>query len=79
MLRPCAESVEVTSVVRASATSFQVKWVEQTYRQGNLASTERWTAILTIVIQTPHDVDRLRKNPLGVFVNAVNWSKELGQ
>jgi type IV secretion system protein VirB5 len=36
-------------------------------------------ANLTIVIQTPHDADRLRKNPLGVYVNAINWSKELGQ
>jgi type IV secretory pathway TrbF-like protein len=23
--------------------------------------------------------DRLRKNPLGVYVNAINWSRELGQ
>ncbi|MBU2588068.1 MAG: conjugal transfer protein TrbF, partial [Alphaproteobacteria bacterium] len=22
--------------------------------------------------------DALRKNPLGIFVNAINWSKELG-
>ncbi|WP_439613203.1 VirB8/TrbF family protein, partial [Reyranella sp.] len=33
----------------------------------------------TIVIETPRDADRLRKNPLGVFVNAINWSKELAQ
>ncbi|PWB82573.1 MAG: conjugal transfer protein TrbF, partial [Methylocystaceae bacterium] len=33
----------------------------------------------TIVIQSPTDADRLRKNPLGVYVNAINWSKELGQ
>lgn len=33
-------SVEVTSVVRASDTSFQVKWIEQVYRQGALVSTE---------------------------------------
>jgi len=26
-----------------------------------------------------HDADRLRKNPLGVYVNAISWSKELGQ
>ena len=44
----------------------------------SLAVTERWTAILTIVLETPHDADRLRKNPLGVFVHAINWSKELG-
>jgi type IV secretion system protein TrbF len=35
--------------------------------------------ILTVVIDTPRDADRLRKNPLGVYVNAINWSKELGQ
>ena len=43
-----------------------------------LAATERWTAILTVVIATPHNAERLRRNPLGVFVNALNWSKELG-
>src|SRR5207244_4481066 len=25
------------------------------------------------------DPERLRKNPLGVYVRAINWSKELGQ
>ena len=44
-----------------------------------LADTTRWTAILTIAIQPPTDADVLRKNPLGVYVNAINWSKELGQ
>src|SRR5258708_955279 len=53
-------------------------WVERHYENGSLASTERWTAIVTIVIETPRDADRLRRNPLGVFVHALNWSKELG-
>jgi type IV secretion system protein VirB5 len=44
-----------------------------------MSSTDRWTAILTIVIETPHDADRLRKNPLGIYVHAINWSKELSQ
>jgi type IV secretory pathway TrbF-like protein len=30
------------------------------------------------VIETPRDADRLRKNPLGVYVHSINWSKELG-
>ena len=37
-----------------------------------------WSAILTIAVQTPTDADRLKKNPLGVYVQALNWSKELG-
>ena len=35
--------------------------------------------ILTIVIQTPRDAERLRANPLGIYVNAINWSREMGQ
>jgi type IV secretion system protein VirB5 len=70
-------SVQVTSVVRASDTSFQVKWTEQVYERGSLAGTTRWTAILTVVIQPPRSAEQLRKNPLGLFVNAVHWSREL--
>ena len=72
-------SVEVSSVIRASPASFRVAWVQRAYENGSLSSTERWTAILTIAVETPRDADRLRKNPLGIYVNAINWSKELGQ
>lgn len=70
-------SVEIASVIRASPTSFRVAWTERTYRDGSLAQTDRWSAILTVVIQAPDNPERLRKNPLGILVNAVNWSKEL--
>jgi type IV secretion system protein TrbF len=71
-------SVDVASVIRASDTSFRVEWVERRYADNALASTERWSAILTIVVQPPTDADRLKRNPLGVYVHALNWSKELG-
>ena len=71
-------AVDVTSVIRASTTSFRVAWVERRYQDGALAETTRWSAILTIAVQTPRTPDALRKNPLGLFVNAINWSKELG-
>jgi type IV secretory pathway TrbF-like protein len=72
-------AVEVSSVIRASPDSFRVAWIERRYRGRQLAATERWTAILTIVVQPPRDADALRKNPLGIFVNAINWSREMGQ
>lgn len=72
-------SVDVSSVIRASPDSFRVAWTERRYDQGQLTATERWTAILTIVLQPPHDADALRKNPLGIYVHAINWSRELGQ
>jgi type IV secretory pathway TrbF-like protein len=71
-------SVDVSSVIRASSDSFRVEWVERRYVDNALAATERWSAILTIVVQTPTDADSLKKNPLGVYVHALNWSKELG-
>ena len=71
-------SVDVSSVIRASNDSFRVEWVERHYADDALAATERWSAILTIVVQTPTDADRLKKNPLGVYVHSLNWSKELG-
>ena len=71
-------SVDVSSVIRASNDSFRVEWVERHYVDDALAATERWSAILTIVVQTPTDADRLKKNPLGVYVHSLNWSKELG-
>lgn len=70
-------SVEVTSVVRASADSFQVKWSEETWRQGARVSIERWTGILTVVIHSPRDATTLRKNPLGIYVHGLDWSREL--
>lgn len=72
-------SVEVSSVIRASPESFRIAWTERRFDNGQLSATERWTAILSVVIETPRDADRLRKNPLGVYVNAINWSKELSQ
>ena len=71
-------SIDVSSVIRASPESFRVAWTERRYDSGQLAATERWTAILSVVIETPRDADRLRKNPLGVYVHSINWSKELG-
>ncbi len=69
-------AVEVSSVIRASGDSFRIAWVERRYEQGQLAATERWSAIVTLVIQPPRDAERLRKNPLGIFVHAINWSRE---
>jgi len=71
-------AVEVSSVIRASDSSFRVAWTERRYENGSLAATERWTAILTVVVQAPHDAEKLRRNPLGIYAHAISWSRELG-
>ncbi len=70
-------SVQVTSVVRASDRSFQVKWTETAYEHGSAAGSSHWTGILTIVTKPPVSADTLRKNPLGIYVDAIDWSREL--
>ena len=72
-------AVDVSSVIRASPDSFRVAWTERHYENGQLSTAERWTAILTVVIQTPRDAERLRANPLGIYVNAISWSREMSQ
>lgn len=72
-------AVDISSVIRASPDSFRVAWVERRYLNGQLATTERWTAILTVIVRPPTDVEALRRNPLGIYVHAINWSRELDQ
>ena len=70
-------SVQVTSVVRASDKSFQVKWTETGYERGNQTGVSHWTGIVTIVTRAPASADALRKNPLGIYIDAIDWSREI--
>jgi type IV secretion system protein VirB5 len=70
-------AVDITSVVRASDSSFQLRWIERRYVNGTINATETWTAILTLVLQQPRDEERLRKNPLGIYIDDFDWSREI--
>lgn len=70
-------TVQITSVLRASDASFNVRWTEQRFVNGAPSGTERWTAVLSTVLQPPRTEERLRKNPLGIYVNGLSWSREL--
>ncbi len=70
-------TVEVTSIVRASDDSFELRWREQVFENGALSGTTRYTAVLSIVLQPPRTEEALRQNPLGIYVHALNWSRDL--
>lgn len=70
-------SVQVTSVVRASDSSFQIKWRETAFENGSEAGSAHWTAMVTVEIKRPSSAEVLRKNPLGLYVDAIDWSREL--
>jgi type IV secretion system protein VirB5 len=70
-------SVQVTSVVRASDRSFQIKWTETRFERGVRTGTSNWTGILTVVRKPPTSAETLRRNPLGIYIDAIDWSREL--
>ncbi|MDR6833935.1 MULTISPECIES: conjugal transfer protein TrbF [unclassified Sphingopyxis] len=72
-------AVDVSSVIRASKDSFRIAWTERRYQDGGLIERSRWSAIVTVTLQPPRTPDAITKNPLGLFVTAINWSKELSQ
>jgi len=70
-------AVEVTSVVRASESSFQVRWSERIFEGGAVKDTRRLTGLFSIVIAPPKTVNAVRKNPLGIYVHTFNWSQDV--
>jgi len=72
-------AVEITSVVRASDTSFQVRWLERVFEGGAVKDTKWLTGLFSIVITPPRTVELVRKNPLGIYVHAFNWSQDVNR
>ena len=70
-------AVEVASVVRASESSFQVRWLERQFDGGALKETRRLTGLFSILLSPPRTVEQVRKNPLGIYVHAFNWSQDV--
>lgn len=72
-----SRTIDIVSVVRISADSFQARWIERTYENGALVRAERYTGAFTVITQPPTDAARLRANPLGLYVHALHWSQDL--
>lgn len=70
-------SVEVQSVVRASETSFQLRWSERTFENGATREAKRWSAVVSVMITPPRTAEQIAKNPLGIYVHSFNWSQDL--
>jgi type IV secretory pathway TrbF-like protein len=70
-------TVEIASVVRASDSSFQVRWLERSFEGGAQKDSRRLTGLFSIVVTPPRTVDLVRRNPLGIYIHAFNWSQDV--
>ena len=81
--RAAKETVEteIVSVIPQSPDTWQIEWNEKVFdRQGApIGQPYRMRALATVVIVTPTSStseDKIRQNPLGVFVKDFSWSKQ---
>ena len=72
-----AVNVEIVSVLARSPSTYQVQWRETTFDQGVASVTLNWTGLFTAKITPPKNEAELRANPLGIFITAFQWSREL--
>jgi len=70
-------SIDIASILRSSDDSFDVRWRETTFLSGVRQRQDTYTAVLSIIIDPPRDEATLHRNPLGVYVHGINWSRDL--
>src|SRR5260370_286671 len=70
-------SVCVSSVTPTRDTPLDVLRTENLFVSGALDRTDRWNAVMSNVQQTPRTEQRVRKNPLGIYVTGLSWCREV--
>lgn len=71
-------SVEVHTVLQETKETWRVEWKENTYaRSGELERTEEWQAVLTAVMSPSDNEAVLLRNPTGIYIQSLDWSKKL--
>jgi type IV secretory pathway TrbF-like protein len=72
-------SVEVTSALKLSAGSWQIDWIERRRdSQGNASGETWWRGSFRVRMHAPNDEEELEKNPIGMYVDELNWVRLKG-
>ena len=70
-------TVDVTSIVRSSEDSFEVRWRETSFRKRAQLNVQSYMASCSIITKPRTDGETLHRNPLGLYVHGLHWSKDL--
>lgn len=73
-------SVEVTNLLPISGETWQIEWTEtRRSRHGETLDVTRWRCSPTIAFRQPKDEAEILRNPIGLYVKEIAWSKQLAQ
>jgi type IV secretion system protein TrbF len=68
----------VTSLLRLSPTSWELRWTEeQRGLDGLLLGKSHWEGVVTTELVPPTSEGALQVNPLGLYVTDLRWTKQL--
>src|SRR5439155_1182729 len=68
----------VTSLLRLSPTSWQLRWTEdQRGLDGLLLGKSQWEGVLATEVVPPASEETIHVNPLGLYMTDLRWTKQL--
>jgi type IV secretion system protein VirB5 len=72
-------TIEIASMVRVSAETWQIDWRETGWDKGGSAtSSSTWRGMFRVTVQTPTTEDAMNKNPIGLYIDEFHWDKVQG-
>lgn len=67
--------VSVDTVLAQSSDTYRVRWHEDVWgTDGKFIGRTWWSGFFTVLVKTPSDEDTIKKNPLGVYIDQINWT-----
>ena len=71
-------SIELSSILELSSNTYQVEWSEiERNRTGEVLNRHEYQAALTIKQADELSGTALLKNPLGLYVTHISWTKRI--
>ncbi len=70
-------TLEIASMVRVSAETWQIDWRETQWDKSGtpMGSPSLWRGMFKVTVAPPTTEDQMAKNPIGLFVDEFHWDK----
>lgn len=67
-------TVEISAVMKVSKETYRIEWIETDSIDGETRLKQRWTGLFTIGITPSEDLDKVIRNPLGIYITEFSVS-----